>query len=54
MSGTWEGFLNLLKAPRQTGCSGNKKWESMGSPMPEGTEMLPVFTGNTDCFENIE
>lgn len=44
----------MPKAPRQTGCSGDKKWEAMGSPMPEGTEMLPVFTGNIDCFENIE
>jgi len=26
----------------------------MGSPMPEGTEMFSTFTGNTDCFENIE
>lgn len=26
----------------------------MGSPTPEGTEMLPVFTGSSDYFENIE
>lgn len=36
---TWEWFLNLLKASRQTG---NRKWENMRSPVTAGTAMIPV------------
>ena len=47
----YTGRISKLAKSSQTG---DKKWETMGSPMLEGTEMLPLFTGSTDYFENIE
>lgn len=54
MNMKYMGRISKLAKSSQTGCSGHKKWETMGSPVPGGTEIMHIFTGNTGYFENID